>query len=80
MVRKLILLGLPIVLLGASAAWAKPKKNTPGHPSKISETGKPSKFNPKAHSKPKKQKPAFKVKHGKIKQGKIKPKVSALNN
>lgn len=77
MVRKLVFVGVSIVLLVANTAWAKQK---PGHPSKISENGKPSKFNPKAHSKPKKQKPAFKVKHGKIKQGKIKPKVSALNN
>jgi hypothetical protein len=56
MIRKLILLCVPLVLLATPPAQAKTKTHT----------GKPSKYNPKRHSKPLKQK-QFRVKHGKIK-------------
>jgi hypothetical protein len=57
MIRKLILLLIPLALLTALPIQAKTQTH---------KAGKPSKYNPKPHSKPRKQK-QFKVKHGKIK-------------
>ncbi len=57
MIRKLILLCLTLALLATVPVQAKTKTHTPG---------KPSKYNPKPHSKPRKLK-QFKVKHGRIK-------------
>jgi hypothetical protein len=57
MIRKLILLLIPLSMLTAAPDQSKTKVQT---------NGKPSKFNPKRHSKPRKQK-QFKVRHGKIK-------------
>lgn len=57
MIRKLILLLIPLALLTALPIQSKTKVHT---------DGKPSTYNPKRHSKPRKQK-QFKVRHGKIK-------------
>jgi len=57
MIRKLILFCGALALLATMPVQAKTKTHTPG---------KPSKYNPKRHSKPLKQK-QFKVRHGRIK-------------
>lgn len=57
MIRKLVLLCAAAFLLATAPAQAKTKTHT---------AGKPSKYNPKRHSKPRKQK-QFKVRHGRIK-------------